>query len=66
MVFLDIETTGLESKDRICSVGLITQSEHHYELIHPGKKIPPAASAIHQITNEMVANAPAFNDSKSA
>ncbi len=66
MVFLDIETTGLESKDRICAVGLITQSEHHYELIHPGKKIPPAASAIHQITNEMVANAPAFNDSKSA
>jgi DNA polymerase III epsilon subunit-like protein len=66
IVFLDTETTGLELKDRICAIGLITEEETHHELIHPGRKIPPAASAIHHITNEMVKESPSFEHSRSA
>jgi len=66
MIFLDTETTGVETKDRICALGMITEDELHYELIHPGKKIPPAASAIHHITNEMVSDALSFSQSVSA
>ena len=66
MIFLDTETTGLEAKDRICALGMITEDEVHYELIHPGKKIPPSSSAIHHITNEMVKDSPSFAESLSA
>jgi DNA polymerase III epsilon subunit-like protein len=65
VIFLDTETTGLESKDRICALGIIEGESTHFELINPGKKIPPAASAIHQITNEMVSDAPSFSQSVS-
>ncbi|MDO9055028.1 MAG: exonuclease domain-containing protein [Sulfuricurvum sp.] len=66
MIFLDTETTGLEVKDRICALGIIEGESTHFELINPEKKIPPAASAIHQITNEMVSDAPSFSQSFSA
>lgn len=64
-LIVDVETTGLELKDRICSVGIVTENEASYELINPGKKIPPNASAIHHITNEMVSESPLFSQSKS-
>lgn len=63
LIFLDTETTGLETKDRICAIGMIEEEAVHYELINPGKKIPPAASAIHHITNEMVNDSPSFAQS---
>jgi DNA polymerase-3 subunit epsilon/exodeoxyribonuclease X len=47
-------------------LGIIEGESTHFELINPGKKIPPAASAIHQITNEMVSDAPSFSESISA
>lgn len=65
LVFLDTETTGLELSDRICAIGFIDEDEVHYELINPMKKIPPSASAIHHITNEMIKEAPIFAVSKS-
>jgi DNA polymerase-3 subunit epsilon/exodeoxyribonuclease X len=63
LVFLDTETTGVEVKDKICALGFITDAELHFEIINPGKKIPPSASAIHHITNEMVKEAPSFSES---
>jgi DNA polymerase-3 subunit epsilon/exodeoxyribonuclease X len=66
LVFIDTETTGVEVKDKICALGLIADSELNFELINPGKKIPPSASAIHHITNEMVKEAPSFSESISA
>jgi DNA polymerase III epsilon subunit-like protein len=66
LVFLDTETTGLEIKDRICALGMLHENVSHYELINPGKKIPPSASAIHHITNEMVKESPSFSQSISA
>lgn len=65
LVFLDTETTGLEISDRICSIGFIDDHEVHSELINPMKKIPPSASAIHHITNEMLKEAPIFAVSQS-
>ncbi|MFA5215910.1 exonuclease domain-containing protein [Sulfuricurvum sp.] len=64
-VVVDVETTGLEVKDRICALALVMDDEVHYELIHPGKKIPPEASAIHHITNEMIQEASLFGTSES-
>jgi len=65
LVFLDTETTGLEVNDRICALGFIDDDEVYYELINPMKKIPPSASAVHHITNEMVKESPVFAISKS-
>ncbi|OHD83596.1 exonuclease domain-containing protein [Sulfuricurvum sp.] len=66
LIFLDTETTGLEMKDRICALGMIADDVSHFELINPGKKIPPHASAIHHITNEMLQESPSFSQSISA
>ncbi len=70
LIFLDLETTGLETKDRICSIGWILHEgsdvRTHHELIRPPRKIPPSASALHHITNEMVADRPLFEASQSA
>ena len=64
LIFLDTETTGLEEKDKICSIGIIAingeslaqnLSLHvEYELINEAKKISPKASSINHITNEML------------
>ena len=68
LIFLDIETTGLESTDKIVSIGLIAQESDNitsiYELVNEGKKIPPLASSINHITNEMIKDKPKLQDSK--
>lgn len=68
LIFLDIETTGLESVDRICSIGIIGVDSidiiSMYELIHENKKISSKASSINHITNEMIKNKPKFKDTK--
>ncbi len=67
LIFIDVETTGLESDDKICSIALIVvdgeNTSYQYELVNEGKKIPPQASSIHHITNEMIKNKPTFKDS---
>ena len=68
LIYLDLETTGLEQNDRLCSAGIIlyqdTEVTTLYELIKPPKKISPAASAVHHITNEMIKDAQCFEDSQ--
>lgn len=59
-IILDIETTGIGAGHRICAIALIEGEERSTSLIHPQRKIPPAASAIHHITNEAVRDAPSF------
>ena len=67
LIFIDLETTGVESNDKICSVALIIVDKetvsYKYELVNEGKKIPPQASSIHHITNEMIKEKPSFKDS---
>lgn len=63
---LDTETTGLDTKlDRIVSVGAVRahgtrlfRSTVIDRLVNPGKGIPPQSTAVHGITNAMVAGQP--------
>ena len=68
LIFLDIETTGLEAKDKICSIALIViqddKVDEIYELVNEGKKIPPLASSINHITNEMIKGKEKLTDTK--
>ncbi len=67
LIFLDTETTGLEVNDKICSIAVIAQNNQgvvsKYDLVNEGKKIPPIASSINHITNEMIKDK---NDLKSS
>lgn len=69
LIFLDLETTGLESTDKIVSIGLVIQDDgeikEFYDEVNEGKKIPPKASSIHHITNEDIKNKPKLKDTKS-
>jgi DNA polymerase III epsilon subunit-like protein len=69
LIFLDLETTGLEAGDRICSIGLIgvdgAETTTRYDLVKPPRKIRPEAMAVHHITNEMVRESPPFLQSES-
>ena len=68
LIFIDLETTGLEREDKICSIALIIINEesidYKYELVNEGKKISPQASSIHHLTNEMIKNKRVFKESE--
>lgn len=64
-IIFDTETTGIGRDKRACDIGLIEIDPVTLEevgrvesLIYPGIPIPPEVTAIHGITDEMVANAP--------
>ncbi len=62
-IYYDTETTGIRpDKDRIIEIAAFDPYENRTfeKLINPGMPIPAEASAIHNITNEMVAEAPSF------
>lgn len=64
--FLDLETTGVNLvTDRIVEIGVVKVMPDGTEvrkrrLLNPQMPIPPEASAVHGITDEMVAEAPTF------
>ncbi|GDG16796.1 exonuclease [Escherichia coli] len=61
-VILDTETTGLGFDDEIVEISIIDCAGYVLlnTLVKPSKSIPEAATAIHGITDEMVANAPSW------
>ncbi len=61
-VFLDTETTGLDTSAEIIEISIIDWNGNVLldMLVKPKGYISPAASAIHGITAEMVANAPTW------
>lgn len=67
LLFLDLETTGTDvEKDRIVQVATIKvfdwqHQEEKKHLVDPGCPIPPAATAVHGITDEMVRGKPTFS-----
>jgi len=71
LIFLDTETTGKEQKDRLCQVAYQVydtglgrcESEALVEYFKPPVPIEFEAMATHHITEEMVADKPAFIDS---
>jgi len=68
LIFLDIETTGLEEEEKIVSLALIALEDGScyakYDLVNEGKKIPAKASSIHHITNEMIRGKPKLKESE--
>lgn len=66
IVFFDIEATGLSvTKDRIVEIALLRirpdqEAEHLTRRVNPQMNIPAKVTNIHGITNEMVAEAPTF------
>jgi DNA polymerase-3 subunit epsilon len=62
-IFYDTETTGINSgKDRIIEIAAYDPLYNRSleRLINPGMPIPAEATAIHNISNEMVAESPSF------
>ena len=66
IVFFDLETTGTSTEhDRIIQIATTKihpdgTREEKTRLINPGIPIPPGATEVHGITDEMVANQPTF------
>ena len=68
LCFFDLETTGTDiSKDRIVEIAILklhpdgTQDKKEWR-INPEQSIPPEVTAVHGITNEMVANEATFKE----
>lgn len=67
IIIFDLETTGFSREDKIVEFGAVVMEgnrvveEKHY-LVNPGRAIPPETTAIHNITDEMVMNAPRWRD----
>ena len=66
--FFDLETTGIDvAKDRIVEIAIFKvfpngNKESKTWLVNPTIPIPPQSTAIHGISNDKVANEPAFNE----
>lgn len=64
-IFYDTETTGISAEqERIVEIAAFDpQNKRSFcKFINPGKAIPPEASAIHRITDDMVREAPPFSE----
>jgi DNA polymerase-3 subunit epsilon len=68
LAIVDLETTGLDpQKDRIVEIGVLKlvpggDREQRSRRLNPGMPIPPAATAVHGITDADVAGAPRFEE----
>jgi DNA polymerase-3 subunit epsilon len=66
--FFDLETTGINiATDRIVEISVLKvfpngNKESHTWRVNPEMKIPAVTTAIHGISDEMVANEPTFKD----
>ena len=66
LVFIDLETTGTDPlSDRIVEIGAIklypsAETELLHERVNPSVPIPAEASAVHGITDDLVAERPVF------
>ena len=63
-IYLDTETTGAGTNDRLCQIAFKTDTGTAVdEMFNPNMPISVDAMSIHHITDEMVANKPPFKDS---
>lgn len=67
LIFFDTETTGNTEKDFLVQIAYKSADKNNSEgftgLYKPEIKIPPESSAVHHITNKIVADRPAFKES---
>lgn len=62
-IYYDTETTGVRAEeDRIIELAAYDpeRNKSFVQLINPGRPIPPEASAVHHITDDMLVNEPSF------
>jgi DNA polymerase-3 subunit epsilon len=64
IVFFDTETTGADEKDVLCQIAWMQGGVLKAELFKPPFPIPAEASAVHHISNKMVADKETFRDSE--
>ena len=64
LLFLDTETTGNQPLDRLCQLCYKLGDKIVSELYKPPVPITIESMVVHHITEEMVADCPAFKDSK--
>jgi DNA polymerase-3 subunit epsilon/exodeoxyribonuclease X len=69
LIFVDIARSGFEATDKICAIGVLAFekdicTKSYFSLVNEGKKIAPRASALHNITNEMITNKETLIQSK--
>ncbi len=67
IIIFDLETTGFGREDKIVEFGAVVMEgnrvmEEMHHLINPGRPIPAETTAVHNITDEMVADAPRWRD----
>ncbi len=68
LAVFDLETTGIRvGRDRIVQIGVVRLSPDgtrtsYQTLVRPGTPIPAEATAVHGITDDMVADAPPLED----
>lgn len=62
-LFFDTETTGNTKDDFICQLAYIRDGKEFSAFYRPPISIPPEASAVHHITNKMVAEKEVFKES---
>lgn len=62
-LFFDTETTGNTKDDFICQLAYMQNGKEFSEFYRPPVPIPPEASAVHHITNKMVAGKRPFKES---
>jgi len=60
IIFFDTETTGNTEKDFLCQIAYKSGEEEFSGLYKPPIKIPPEASAVHHISNKMIADKKSF------
>ncbi|MFT7328377.1 MAG: exodeoxyribonuclease X, partial [Crocinitomicaceae bacterium] len=64
LIFIDTETTGIATSDRLIQVGYrTTDGTDVNELYSTAKKIEIAAMAVHHVTEKMIADKPLFVNS---
>jgi exodeoxyribonuclease X len=63
LIFFDTETTGNTEKDFLVQIAYKQGDESFVGFYKPPIKIPPEASAVHHITNKMVADCLPFGES---
>lgn len=63
IIFFDTETTGNTEKDFLCQLAYKSGDETFTGLYKPPIKIPPEASAVHHISNKMIADKIPFTES---
>lgn len=63
IIFFDTETTGIDEGDYLCQLAYKIEEDTFMGIYKPPIPIPPGASAVHHISNEMVKDKPAFTES---